>query len=95
MKNNEEYIELIRFVIEEINTQLDCSQKLECNLDERLNSDESKLDSLGMLTFINILEDKCLELSINIDFMNILMNGDSEKVLNTVGSLVKYIENNK
>jgi len=81
--------ELVKSVINEINSHLVEDNKLKNVRDEKLNSEGSKLDSLAMLTFISILEEQVSD----IDFMDILMGGDEDKILETIGSLTTYLKN--
>ena len=81
--------ELVKSVINEINSHLVADKKLKNVIDEKLNSEGSKLDSLAMLTFISILEEQVSD----IDFMDILMGGDEDKILETIGSLTTYLKN--
>jgi len=84
--------QLMEEAIEELNNQQSNYNKLENVPVEKLNSEGSKLDSLGLLTFINIIEEKMSNEGIKIDLMGILMEGDPNGVMATVGSFTKFLE---
>jgi len=80
---------IIDKAIAEINCQLDSELQLEHIDDELLASEGSKLDSLALLSFIAVLEENTSEYG--IDFMDIVMSGDENKIFQTIGSLKQFL----
>lgn len=76
-------------VVEEINMQLDNTQQLINSNEELLSKEGSKLDSLGLLSFISILEEYTSEY--DVDFMDIVMTGDENKIFETIGTLKEFL----
>ena len=82
---------ILKNVIDELNTQLDGDNKLTYEPTTLLKADDSKLDSLTLFAFIGILEDEVEDNGASIDFMDILMSGDEDKVLYNVESLENFL----
>jgi len=80
---------ILENLVNEINIQLDDEQKLNNSDEELLAIEGSKLDSLALLSFISILEENTAEY--DIDFMDIIMSGDENKIFETVGSLKNFL----
>lgn len=77
--------------INQINLQLDKSRSLSTN-DEQVIL-YGNLDSLGLLTFITILESNLSKRYINIDLMSFFMTDDNEKYFLNIKALRSFIEN--
>jgi hypothetical protein len=78
--------------INQINLQIDKSQSLSAN-DEQVILYGDSLDSLGLLTFITILESNLSKRNINIDLMSFFMIADNEKYFLNIKTLRNFIEN--
>jgi hypothetical protein len=77
--------------INQINLQIDKSQALSTN-DEQVILYGDSLDSLGLLTFITILESNLSKRNINIDLMSFFMTADSEEHFISIKTLRNFIE---
>ncbi len=92
MTINEKTTDLVYAAIDDLNRQRDPSQLIEKSLDTVLTGSSSKLDSLGLVTFIVSVEEKIDEIFnrlITLTNFDFIQNSNDESL--TVGSLIGYI----
>jgi acyl carrier protein len=89
---NEQVFEVVSACIVELARQLPEEQRIEALRDTVLVGDGGRLDSLSLVSlFVSIEERLSEDLGLQFDLLDIVMAGESDHPLRTVGTLVNYL----
>ena len=93
MNNNEKVQKVIFRAVEEINTQLPDEKKLEINNDSVLYGSEGKLDSLGLINLLVVIEQNIEDnFDITITLADERAMSQEHSPFRTIKTLTDYIE---
>lgn len=92
MVEKNKIIEIIYNVIDEINSELLSEEKIQKSLDTVLYGGNNNFDSLGLVDFIVLVEQKIEDvLKTTVDLTNDRAMSQKQSPFRTMGSLVDYI----